>query len=89
MLNSVEKPMNFGSLDFARQQFLISKGLAHDKSIVDCNPMAQTITFNDGRVRTATEIYSRCMGYHRPLEFWNVGKQQEHKDRKVFVEKKG
>jgi anaerobic ribonucleoside-triphosphate reductase len=26
------------------------------------------------------------MGYHRPVSAWNVGKQQEHRDRKHFVE---
>jgi anaerobic ribonucleoside-triphosphate reductase len=26
------------------------------------------------------------MGYHRPVSAWNVGKQQEHKDRVLFQE---
>ena len=86
MLNNANEPTNCGGLDFARQQFLKSKGFAQDKSIVDCDPMQQTVTFNDGRVRTATDIYSRCMGYHRPVEYWNAGKQQEHRDRKLFRE---
>ncbi len=36
--------------------------------------------------RTRVEVYSRVMGYHRPVSFWNVGKQQEFKDRKMFKE---
>jgi anaerobic ribonucleoside-triphosphate reductase len=36
--------------------------------------------------RTKCEIYSRVMGYHRPVEFWNKGKQQEHRDRVAFKE---
>jgi hypothetical protein len=24
------------------------------------------------------------MGYHRPVSFWNPGKQQEHRDRQYF-----
>ena len=36
--------------------------------------------------RTPCEIWSRCMGYHRPISFWNAGKQQEHRDRKLFAE---
>jgi len=31
-----------------------------------------------------TECYSRVVGYIRPVSAWNVGKQQEMKDRKVF-----
>lgn len=36
--------------------------------------------------RTPCEIWSRCMGYHRPISFWNRGKQQEHRDRRYFRE---
>ncbi len=36
--------------------------------------------------RTPCEIWSRVMGYHRPLTSWNKGKQQEHQDRKMFKE---
>lgn len=38
--------------------------------------------------RTKCEIWSRVMGYHRPLDQWNAGKKQEHKDRKHFIELK-
>jgi len=34
--------------------------------------------------RTKCEIYSRTVGYLRPVEQWNAGKQQEFKDRKMF-----
>ena len=34
--------------------------------------------------RTKCEIYSRVVGYMRPINQWNTGKQQEFKDRKVF-----
>ena len=37
--------------------------------------------------RTRCEIYTRVMGYHRPVSCFNVGKQQEYKDRKFFVER--
>jgi len=32
-------------------------------------------------------IYSRTMGYYRPIESMNVGKQGEHKQRTLFLEK--
>ena len=31
-----------------------------------------------------TEVYSRVVGYLRPVSQWNEGKQQEFKDRKDF-----
>ncbi len=31
-------------------------------------------------------IYTRVMGYHRPIESFNLGKKGEHKERKKFVE---
>jgi ribonucleoside-triphosphate reductase len=34
--------------------------------------------------RTPCEVYSRVVGYLRPVEQWNRGKQQEFKDRKTF-----
>ncbi len=34
--------------------------------------------------RTKTEVYSRIVGYLRPVSGWNKGKQQEWRDRAVF-----
>jgi ribonucleoside-triphosphate reductase len=34
--------------------------------------------------RTECEIFSRVVGYMRPINQWNPGKQQEFKDRKEF-----
>ncbi len=34
--------------------------------------------------RTKCEIYSRVVGYMRPVNQWNRGKQQEFKERKYF-----
>jgi anaerobic ribonucleoside-triphosphate reductase len=28
------------------------------------------------------EVYSRCVGYYRPVQQWNKGKQAEFNDRK-------
>lgn len=33
---------------------------------------------------TPCEIYSRVVGYHRPIQNWNKGKQEEFKDRVTF-----
>lgn len=32
-----------------------------------------------------TEVYSRVVGYIRPVAQWNKGKQAEYADRKEFV----
>ena len=34
--------------------------------------------------RTRCEVYSRVVGYIRPVQQWNVGKQEEWKQRKPF-----
>ncbi len=36
--------------------------------------------------RTRCEIWTRVMGYHRPVSAWNVGKQSEHSERRYFSE---
>ncbi|HAZ27357.1 TPA: hypothetical protein DCY65_03840 [Candidatus Acetothermia bacterium] len=35
-------------------------------------------------VRERAEVYSRVVGYLRPVEQWNAGKQEEFADRKLF-----
>lgn len=35
-------------------------------------------------MRTKCEVYSRVVGYLRPVNQWNEGKQEEFCDRKVF-----
>jgi anaerobic ribonucleoside-triphosphate reductase len=34
--------------------------------------------------RTRCEIWTRVMGYHRPVSGWNPGKQSEHRERRYF-----
>lgn len=31
-------------------------------------------------------VYTRVMGYHRPVESFNIGKTGEHRERKQFQE---
>lgn len=37
--------------------------------------------------RTRCIVYTRVMGYHRPVESFNVGKTGEHAERVKFEEK--
>ncbi len=36
--------------------------------------------------RSKCLVYTRVMGYHRPVESFNIGKKAEHKQRTYFVE---
>lgn len=38
--------------------------------------------------RQPCEIWTRVMGYHRPVSSFNIGKQAEHKERLFFKESK-
>lgn len=37
--------------------------------------------------RTRCIVYTRVMGYHRPVESFNIGKKGEHKERVKFIER--
>lgn len=45
----------------------------------DCYKQNQSLT----NFRSC-EVYSRVVGYLRPVQQWNVGKQEEYKERKEF-----
>ncbi|MGB5831891.1 MAG: anaerobic ribonucleoside-triphosphate reductase [Thiohalocapsa sp.] len=36
--------------------------------------------------RTRCEVWTRVMGYHRPVSAFNAGKRAEHQDRAYFCE---
>ncbi len=38
--------------------------------------------------RQKCEVWTRVMGYHRPVSSFNVGKQGEHLERRFFVEER-
>ena len=45
----------------------------------------QTIQLDDAE-RTRCEIWTRVMGYYRPVSAWNAGKQSENSERLLFKE---
>ena len=45
----------------------------------------QTLALNDSE-RQPCEIWTRVMGYHRPLSSFNIGKQGEFHERQFFEE---
>jgi anaerobic ribonucleoside-triphosphate reductase len=38
--------------------------------------------------RQPCEVWTRVMGYHRPVLSFNVGKQGEHRERQFFAEQR-
>ena len=44
-----------------------------------------TIELNDAE-RTRCEVWTRVMGYHRPVSAFNRGKRSEHAERCYFTE---
>lgn len=52
-------------------------------------PVAKTdeeILAEHAEERTKCTVYTRVMGYHRPVETFNAGKQGEFEERAHFVE---
>jgi hypothetical protein len=89
---SAEQPTNCTVKEELKAQWLKSLGYADDKSVIDCDPSASTITFAiDGEqvVRTVVECWTRVMGYHRPVASFNTGKKGEFAERVPFREPVG
>ena len=53
------------------------------------NQIKETQIEQNNKLRTKCLVYTRVMGYHRPVESFNTGKQGEHNQRKHFKEKIG
>jgi len=45
----------------------------------------RTVALDDSQ-RTRCEVWTRVMGYHRPVSSFNTGKQGEFRERRFFVE---
>lgn len=39
------------------------------------------------KLEVPTEVYSRIVGYYRPVQHWNAGKQQEFNERNTYEKK--
>jgi ribonucleoside-triphosphate reductase (formate) len=50
------------------------------KTIRPCCQLNDTTTCNQ-----KTKVYSRVVGYIRPVEDWNAAKQQEFEDRQTYA----
>ena len=50
------------------------------------NTKSVEILERNQHLRTKCLVYTRVMGYHRPVESFNIGKKGEHKQRVHFRE---
>ena len=48
------------------------------------SPQNQLNNYNEKRTKCL--VFTRVMGYHRPVESFNIGKKGEHKQRIYFKE---
>lgn len=49
-------------------------------------PLSENLLTQHEGKRTKCLVYTRVMGYHRPVESFNIGKKGEHKQRTHFKE---
>jgi anaerobic ribonucleoside-triphosphate reductase len=54
-------------------------------TMTDMQHVAETISLTDGE-RQRCEVWTRVMGYHRPVASFNIGKKGEHAERRFFRE---
>jgi hypothetical protein len=57
-----------------------------DHAVSDCPACPDNHAGLNISERTRCEVWTRVMGYHRPVSQWNLGKQAEHRERVVFKE---
>jgi len=55
-----------------------------DQARADLLPDSSSTLRDDERQRC--EVWTRVMGYHRPVASFNVGKKGEHRERRFFRE---
>lgn len=48
-------------------------------------PVSDAVTLSDDE-RQPCEVWTRVMGYHRPVSSFNIGKKGEHHEREFFKE---
>lgn len=47
--------------------------------------MSTSLKKGDGDIKAVPcEVWSRVVGYYRPVSSWNEGKREEYRDRAVF-----
>lgn len=79
-------PINFNGESIENGVFLAYNHAGEKINIFKCNGC-----FEKSKALTnfqPCEVYSRVVGYLRPVQQWHTGKKQEFKERKEFIEPK-
>jgi len=56
-------------------------------TMTETKHLTETITLTDEE-RQRCEVWTRVMGYHRPVASFNIGKKGEHSERRFFTEER-
>ena len=56
-------------------------------AMTDVKHLTDAITLTEDE-RQRCEVWTRVMGYHRPVASFNVGKKGEHSERRFFREER-
>ena len=56
-------------------------------TVIDRSQDLAPVTLNEDE-RQRCEVWTRVMGYHRPVASFNVGKKGEHLERRFFREER-
>jgi len=56
-------------------------------TMTEAKHLTSAITLTDAE-RQRCEVWTRVMGYHRPVASFNIGKKGEHCERRFFVEER-
>lgn len=56
-------------------------------AMTDVKQLTEAISLTDDE-RQRCEVWTRVMGYHRPVASFNVGKKGEHSERRFFREER-
>ena len=56
-------------------------------SMIEMQHLTDLVTLTDHE-RQRCEVWTRVMGYHRPVASFNIGKKGEHSERRFFVEER-
>jgi hypothetical protein len=57
---------------------------ANDAAFAEAAPLAIQLSDEE---RQPCEVWTRVMGYHRPVASFNTGKKGEHRERQFFAER--
>jgi hypothetical protein len=55
------------------------------EAIAEAGTSPEAVTLRDDE-RQRCEVWTRVMGYHRPVASFNIGKKSEHAERRFFRE---